>query len=459
MITEEQLQTLHALLPGKCTQDAAIIEEHSRDKWDFSVRPDVVVFAEKKDDIQKLLQWATEQKIPVTARGGGVGYVGGCVPVKGGIVLSLIKMNKILEIHPIDGIARVEAGVITGDLQDAVRELGWFYPPDPASLRECTIGGNIATNAGGPRCLKYGVTKNYILGLEVILSDGRILKLGGRTHKNKTGFDLASLFCGSEGLLGIISEATLRIIPQPPSRGVLSVIFPEFSDAALAVQTIFAKGHLPAALEITDTFTLKAARDYLGSETLPEGKGHLLVEIDGREKAVQEELNALEILIKELKAVSITKAETEKACEDLWHLRRQFSYSLKNTGMKKLNEDIVVPRSELVNLVTFCQGLVSGEEMAVACFGHSGDGNIHTNIMVADYSRPDLKEKGDLAVDQLFNWVLSHGGSITGEHGIGLAKSKWITQALDENTFAVHRLLKETLDPHHLLNPGKMGLL
>lgn len=443
---------------SKISFDNAVLAEHSTDKWNASALPEAVVFAETTADVSAVMKFAYERRIPVTTRGAGVGYVGGCVPIQGGIVLSVTRMNRILDLNPADGVIVVQPGVITVEVQNAARSVGWYYPPDPASLKECSIGGNIATNAGGPRCLKYGVTRQYVMALEVVLADGRILRCGGRTHKNKTGFDLTGLFCGSEGELGVITEATLRIIPHPPSRGMLAAVFPEFAMAAETVQAILNSGHLPSALEITDTFTLQAARRYLGEDALPDGKAHLIVEIDGRHTAVREELEELDALLREHGAVSVDRAETEEACEAIWQLRREFSYSLKNTGMTKLNEDIVVPRSKLVELVEFCNTLQDGDDLAVACFGHSGDGNIHTNIMVADYKNPEMKRKADAAVDTIFKWVLAHQGAITGEHGIGLAKIPWVGLALGETGMDIHRTLKHALDPENILNPGKMGL-
>ena len=266
-------------------------------------------------------------------------------------------MNKIKEISPEDGIAVVEPGVITGNLQDAVKEVGYFYPPDPASLRECSMGGNVATNAGGPRCLKYGVTRHYILGLEVVLADGSVAKLGGRCHKNKTGFDLIGMFVGSEGLLGIVTEITCRLIPSPPTRAMLSATFASFADAAKTVQNILGSGYLPAALEIADKFTLSAARNHVGSEIIPDGEAFLLVELDGQFESVALEVDALAELIKENGSLTISVAKDEKGCDDIWEIRRAFSYSLRATGLTKLNEDIVVPRGRLVELVNFCEDL------------------------------------------------------------------------------------------------------
>lgn len=431
------------------------LELHACDKWYASHRPDVVVFAESTADVAAVLTFAHKNEIPVTTRGAGVGYVGGCVPVHGGIALSLIRMNRILEVNPADGVAVVQPGVITGDLQARAHALGWDYPPDPASLKECSIGGNIATNAGGPRCLKYGVTRSYVLGLEVVLADGRVMRCGGRVHKNKTGFDLVGLFTGSEGMLGIVTEATLRLIPRPAARAMLAAVFPEFPMVAEAVQRILNAGHLPSALEITDGFTLAAARQRLGAEVFPEGQAYLMVEIDGRPQAVASELEELEQLLKSLNATRIDRAETEAACEAAWELRREFSYALRDTGLKKLNEDIVVPRSKLVELVDFASRLEVASGIPVACFGHAGDGNIHTNLMVADYDDPEVRKKADDALDLLFSWVLENGGAITGEHGVGLAKKPWIAEALGETNLDVHRAIKSALDPSGVLNPGK----
>ncbi|MFT3990979.1 MAG: FAD-linked oxidase C-terminal domain-containing protein [Luteolibacter sp.] len=454
---ESPLATALSALIGaeKVTTTAEILATHSTDKWYASHSPDVVVFAESTADVSAVLAYANERKIPVTTRGAGVGYVGGVVPVQGGIVLSVMRMNQILGLHPEDGVAIVQPGVITRDLQRAARAVGWEYPPDPASLKECSLGGNIATNAGGPRCLKYGVTRNYVLGLEVVLSDGRVLRTGGRLHKNKTGFDLIGSFVGSEGLLGVVTEATLRIIPKPAARSMLAAIFPDYSLASAAVQAILNSGHLPSALEITDSFTLDAARKRLGAEVFPPGNAHLIVEIDGRPAAVASEIEELYSLLEKLGATHITRALDEASCEQIWKLRREFSYSLRDTGLTKLNEDIVVPRSKLVELVTFARQLEAETGIPVACFGHAGDGNIHTNLMVKDYADPAIRAQADAALNRLFQWILENNGAITGEHGVGLAKKPWIRQALGEVSFQTHRDLKKALDPNGILNPGK----
>lgn len=450
-----QQQLADLLGAEKVSLSREILAAHAIDKWNFAATPEVVVFAENTEDVSKTLAFAHKNAIPVTTRGAGIGYVGGAVPVKGGIVLSVARMNQILELSPADGLAVVQPGVITKTLQDAAVSQGWYYPPDPASLKECSLGGNIATNAGGPRCLKYGVTKNYVMGLQVVLADGTITRVGGRCHKNKTGFSLTELFVGSEGLLGIVTEATLRIIPHPQRRAMLTATFAQFSEAAAAVQTILNSGHLPSALEITDAFTLQAARNYLGADTLPAGEAHLIVEIDGRNSAVEAELPELQAVLAQAGALSIAAHRDEEACEAVWKLRREFSYSLRATGLTKLNEDVVVPRSKLVELAKYAQELAAKTGIPVACFGHAGDGNIHVNLMVEDYDDPEKKKPADEALDQLFNWVLANQGAITGEHGVGLAKKRWFQQAVGPTNFVLHQTVKKALDPTATLNPGK----
>jgi glycolate oxidase len=436
--------------------DPETLAAHSGDKWFAAHQPEVVVFARSTDDLSKLLHFASRQKIPVTARGGGFGYVGGCVPVGGGIVLSLMRMNRIKEIDFADAVAIVEPGVFTADLKAAVRAQKLFYPPDPASMKDCTIGGNVATNAGGPRCLKYGVTRNYVIGLEVVLSNGDVLRIGGRVHKNKTGFDLIGLFVGSEGMLGVVTEITLRLLPLPPARATLSAAFATATQAAEAVQAIFAAGFLPSSLEIADHFTLEAARRDLGKIIVPAGNAHLLVDLDGQEESVRSESAAIRELLSKRKPNALELAIGERDCEKLWALRRQFSNSLRATGLTKLNQDVVVPRSRLVDLIEFAESLRAKHGFPIACFGHAGDGNIHVNIMADRYNRDAaVREKVERALDDLFAQVLTWGGVITGEHGIGLAKKRWWPEATSEAVRDTHRRVKQALDPNGILNPGK----
>jgi glycolate oxidase len=431
-----------------------VLNEHAGDKWFASHPPEAVAFPRSTESVSKLLRFAHRHGIPVTARGGGHGYVGGCVPVRGGIVLSLERMDRIKVISPADFVALVEPGVNTQRLADEVEKRGLFYPPDPASKKENAIGGNIATNAGGPRCLKYGVTRDYVLGLQVVLADGTVLRLGGRTHKNKTGFDLHRLFVGSEGLLGVITEATLKLLPLPPYRACLAVGFGSMPAAVRSLHAILAAGFLPAALEIADAFTLAAAFKRTRSQRLRGCRAHLIVELDGQPRSVRNEVRQVQKLLAPQQPRFVEVGLGAKKCEEVWQIRREFSYALRDTGLTKLNEDIVVPRGRLEDLFKFAAHLHKKHGLAVASFGHAGDGNIHTNVMV-DLRRPGAKQRSQAALDELFAQVINWGGAITGEHGIGLAKKRWWPQALSKEARELHRVIKHALDPKGILNPGK----
>jgi glycolate oxidase len=302
--------------------------------------------------------------------------------------------------------------------------------------------------------LKYGVTRDYVLGLEVVLADGSVVRLGGRTHKNKTGFDLHRLFVGSEGLLGVITEATLKLIPLPPYRAVLAVGFSSMRDTLQTLHAIFAAGILPCALEVADAFTLAAAYKRTKSERLRGCKAHLIVELDGQKKSVVSEIRDLEKIVRRQHPNFIERGLGEKQCEAVWQIRREFSYSLRDTGLTKLNEDIVVPRGKLEDLFKFASRLQKKHGLPIACFGHAGDGNIHTNVMV-DYTQAGAKKRAEAALDELFKQVIAWGGSITGEHGIGLAKKRWWPLAVSKEVRDLHRSVKNALDPKGILNPGK----
>jgi glycolate oxidase subunit GlcD len=451
----KSISKLKSLLPpGEISLDKSVLERHAGDKWFAAHLPEAVALPRSTRSVSALLKFANRHGIPVTPRGAGFGYVGGCVPMRGGIALSLMRMNHIREIQAQDFVAVVQPGVITQQLQEAVRRRGLFYPPDPASRADCSIGGNIATNAGGPRCLKYGVTRDYVLGLEVVLADGTVLRLGSRTHKNKTGFDLTRLFAGSEGLLGVVTEATLKLLPLPPFRACLAVGFGSMKDAARTIHSIFAAGFLPCALEIADAFTLAAAQRRTKSQRLGGCRAHLIVELDGQEKSVRQEIAALKKIVRRHHPRFAETGCGEVECEDIWKLRREFSFALRDTGLVKLNEDIVVPRSRLEDLFAFAGRLQKKHGLPVACFGHAGDGNIHVNIMLDD-TQPGARQRSRAALDDLFTQVLAWDGVITGEHGIGLAKLPWWPQALPPAVRKLHQTVKDALDPRGILNPGK----
>ncbi len=447
-------QLAKLLPPGEIHLDEKTRRENAGDKWFASAVPAVVALPRSTASVSKILRFANDQGIPVTPRGAGFGYVGGCVPVRGGIALSLARMNRIKEIHDGDFVAVAQAGVILKTLQDAVEKKRLYYPPDPASRADCSVGGTIATNAGGPRCLKYGVTRDYVLGVEAVMAGGAVVSLGGRTHKNKTGFDLTRLMVGSEGLLGVVTEVTLRLIPLPPFHALLVAGFDSMAAAARAIREIFHHGFLPSALEVADQFTLDAVRRRTGSGRLGHSRALIMAELDGQEKSVRGEMRGLEKLARARRPLFVERAFGNKKCEELWELRREFSFSLRDTGLIKLNQDIVVPRSRLEELFEFTARLQRRFDLPIACFGHAGDGNIHVNVMY-DPKWPKIEERTHRALDALFKQVLAWKGAITGEHGIGLAKLRWWPQAASPGVRTLHRRVKRGLDPKGILNPGK----
>jgi glycolate oxidase len=449
------LLQLQKILPvGDLQLDPATLESYSGDKWSARHLPDAVALPRNTAAVRKILRFASAHRIPVTARGAGYGYVGGCVPERGGIVLSTERMNRIKEINAGDFVAVAEPGVILKKLQDAVEQQGMYYPPDPVSRADCSLGGTVATNAGGPRCLKYGVTRDYILGLEGVLADGAVVALGGRTHKNKTGFDLTRLVVGSEGLLAVVTEVTVKLIPLPPSRALLAAGFDSMKTAARVIRAIFEHGFLPCAVEVADQFTLEAARRRTGSERLHGSRALVMIEVDGQAQSVRGEARALEKLARSHRPAFVERAYGHENCEKLWQLRREFSFALRDTGLVKLNEDIVVPRGRLEDLFAFTERLQKKFDLPIACFGHAGDGNIHVNVMY-DAKWPRVKRRTTGALDELFRQVLAWDGVITGEHGIGLAKKRWWPLAAGPELRELHRRVKHSLDPNGILNPGK----
>jgi glycolate oxidase len=446
---------LARLLPkNRVSFDPQVLKACSSDKWFAFHQPMAVAFPRSTDEVSRLLKFANQHNLPVTPRGAGFGYVGGCVPMRGGLVLCLSKMNRVREINPFDFVAVAEAGVVTAKLQEMVEAKNLFYPPDPASRADSFIGGNVATNAGGPRCLKYGVTRDYVLGMTAVLADGTVVKLGGRAHKNKTGFDFARFFTGSEGMLAVVTEITLKLLPLPPYRAALSAGFGSAHDTVRAFQAIFAAGFLPCALEVADAFTLAAAYKRTGAAELKGCRAHLIVELDGQPDSVKLELRSVEKIISRFRPRFVHRALGAGPCEALWQIRREFSYSLRDTGLTKLNQDVVVPRGRVEDLFRFAAKLQRRFKLPIACFGHAGDGNIHVNVML------DLKERGAqkrarVALDALFRQVLAWGGAITGEHGIGLAKKPWWKLAASREVRGLHQRVKNALDPKGILNPGK----
>ena len=419
--------------------------------------PDLVVFPKNEAEISKILAYCNEKLIPIVPRGAGSGFTGGSIVAKGGVVLALEKyMNKILELDEENLVVRVQPGVLNKELQDFVEARGLFYPPDPASQNQSTIGGNVSENAGGMRAAKYGITKDYVLALRAVLPNGEVIRAGKRTIKDVAGYNIAGLLIASEGTLAVISEATLKLLAKPALRRSALGVFNDIESAMKAVYKTMASGVTPVAMEFLDRLSIQAVEQKF-SKGLPVEAGALLItEVDGN---LEEELAYQLALIKdrfvENGCVDFRVARDSKEGEDLWFARRSVSQSLSVYGKKKLNEDITVPRSKLPELLARIGEVSEKYGFKIPCFGHTGDGNVHTNVMVENLE--DL-DKGHEAITEIFKIAIDLGGTLSGEHGIGLAKAPFMTLAFNEAEMALFRSLKAAFDPNNILNPGKMGL-
>jgi glycolate oxidase len=394
--------------------------------------------------------------VPLVVRGAGTGYTGGAVPTSGGIVLSMARLNRILEIDEANLLAVVEPNVINGDLQRAVEAVGLFYPPDPASLETSSIGGNVAECAGGPRAFKYGTTKRYVLALEAVLPTGEIVRTGSKAVKNVVGYDLTQLLVGSEGTLAIITKITLRLIPMPPARATLSASFASVRSAVDAVSALIARRAIPAAIELIDEDSLRAVEKHVGrSVVVSQAVALLIVECDGTPAAVEEEIARVAAACADTNALEVRRATTEAERHGLWYVRRQVSLALKATGLLKINHDVVVPRGRVPELFDVIADLKRRHSLRVASFGHAGDGNIHVNLMVNGDDHAE-RARAAVAERELFERVVQLEGSISGEHGIGFAKARYLPIELSPEAIALMKRLKTAFDPNNILNPGKI---
>jgi len=428
---------------------------YSYDATRLEFEPQAVVFAVSKEQIVELVKFANAERVPIFARGAGSGFTGGSLPTREGIALVLTKMNRIEEVDLANLVATVQPGVVNADLRRAVEKRGLFSPPDPASLKVSTIGGNVAECAGGPSCVKYGVTRNYVLGLEVVLGTGEVIRTGGKMVKNVAGYDLTRLFCGSEGTLGIFTRIYLRLIPLPEHKVTILAVFNSVKDAARAVAAIISARILPSALEFMDAMCIRAVQSYKHTG-LPVGAGALLIiEADGPKDALSGQRKRIVSICKETGAARIDSAEDFEASEELWEARRAISPSVARLAPRKLNEDVAVPPAQIPELMRRIGELRGRTGLMIPCFGHAGDGNIHVNILY-DPAVEGQEEKAKLAASQVFEIALSLGGTITGEHGIGITKREFLQRQLGRTQVELMRSLKRAFDPNNILNPGKI---
>lgn len=418
--------------------------------------PDAVVLPEINEEVAAVARIASQYDVPIVPRGMSSGLAGGSIPVRGGIVLSLTRMNHILEIDEENMTATVEAGVVSADLQAEVEKLGLFYPPDPASVKQSTIGGNVACNAGGPRCLKYGVTSNYVLGLTVVLADGRVVRTGGKAIKYVTGFNMNQFFVGSEGALGIITEVILRLICKPPYARTALVHFPTLEDAGRSVHAVLMHGLVPAAMELLDETAIECVEEAMRLGLPLDVEAILVIESDGAdEQSVNQEIDAIADVCLKTGASRVDVARNEEERADLWRARRSISPSLARRAPNKLGEDITVPRSAIPEAVRRIKAISAHYGLPIVVFGHAGDGNLHPNIL---FDRRDLEQwdKVQQIVGEVFQVALDLGGTLSGEHGIGTFKLPYMRQALGQASINIQWRVKQALDPQNILNPGKV---
>ncbi len=425
---------------------------YSYDATQREALPWAVARPASAQEVSEILRLANRELFPVVPRGAGTGMSGGSIPVHGGLVLSLERMNRILEVDDENLVAVVEPGVVTGELQREVEARGLFYPPDPASNQFCTIGGNVAECAGGLRAVKYGVTKDYVLGLEVVLPTGEIIRTGARTAKSVAGYDLTKLIVGSEGTLGVATTVILRLLPLPESVRTISAFFSTIEGAATAVAKIIASRIIPRALEFVDRHALRAVENYLKEDIAGGAVAMLLVEVDGAADSTAREIQMIAEIMTRAGAALVKKAETDAEREQLWKARRSISPALYTIKPKKVNEDIVVPRSRIPDILREIEEIAKRYDLLIVNFGHAGDGNIHTNIMIDEADKP----RAESAVKEILESTLRMGGSISGEHGIGLSKAAYLPMEVGPAALAAMKHIKQALDPNNILNPGKI---
>ena len=448
------MDKLSELLPGKTSTAPEDILCYGFDASGLESPPSAVVWPQDVDDVIKVIKYANTKGIPVIPRGAGTGMTGGAVPAQGAIILSMEKMNRIIEIDEKNLNVLVEPGVINGKLQRELQRHRLFYPPDPASMNFCTIGGNVAENAGGARAVKYGVTKDYVLGLEAVLPDGRLINTGVKTAKGVVGYDLTGLLVGSEGTLAVITKIRLKVLPLPQDVITLMVLFKELEQSGVAVTQIISEGIIPRTLEFLDRETIKAVEHYKPIGLPDDIDALLLIELDGAPSVITIDAEKVSDICGRLGG-EVIMAENEIAREKLWEARRAISPALFRISPTKINEDIVVPRTRLPEMLRILKGLSESTGIRIVNFGHAGDGNIHVNLMV-DKNNKDEYAKALKLVRDIFSATLELGGTISGEHGVGLTKKDYITMEIQPDELELMKKIKAVFDPKNILNPGKI---
>jgi len=415
--------------------------------------PEAVIRTVDAAQISRVMAACTAHRVPVVPRGAGSGLTGGALPVAGGVVLDMAGMNRVIEIRPADQVAVVEPGVVTGDLQTAAEAKGLFYPPDPASTAFCTIGGNVAENAGGLRAVKYGVTRDYVLGIKAVLPDGRLFKTGGANLKSVVGYDLTRLLVGSEGTLAVIYEITLRLLPLPEDRATINAFYSSLEKAAQGVQALLASGIRPVACEFMDAYCLKAVDGYAKLD-LPQADAMILVDLDGPPEVVARQSGEVAAILRQAGGEPVHQARDRAEGENLWRARRAMGPAVYQHGPGKLNEDLAVPLGKLAEMVKRAHKIGQERGLIIAVFGHAGDGNLHVNVM-HDPSDPKQLEEAHQAVTDLFAHCLSLGGTLSGEHGVGTTKLGFVGAETDPVALELMRGIKKVFDPAGILNPHK----
>ena len=448
------MDNLSELLPGKTSTEPEDLLCYGFDSSGLEAQPTAVVWPQDVSDVIKVIKYAFANQVPVIPRGAGTGMTGGSVPSEGAIVLSLEKMNRILEIDEKNLTVLVEPGVLNGKLQRELERRGLFYPPDPASMNFCTIGGNVAENAGGARAVKYGVTKDYVLGLEAVLPDGRLIKTGVKTAKGVVGYDLTGLLVGSEGTLAVITKIRLKVLPLPQEVITLLAFFKELEKTGLAVTQIISEGIIPRTLEFLDKETIKAVENYKPIGLPKDIDAMLLIELDGGPSVITKDAEKISAICEKLGG-EIIMAENDGARQKLWEARRAVSPALFHISPTKINEDIVVPRSRLPEMLRILKGLSESSGIRIVNFGHAGDGNIHVNLMVDRDNKAEY-EKAVKLIHDIFRATLELGGTISGEHGVGLTKKNYISMEIPPDELELMRKIKAVFDPKNILNPGKI---